>query len=66
MAIAEPAPHVVLTFPCDGYPRGATGTVTGSRQGCLVFVPDDPADHARWANERHALLVPASFVATIS
>jgi hypothetical protein len=64
MAIAEPEPTFVLTFSCDGYAKGATGTVVGERQGCLVFVPDHPDAVARWTHPRRELLVPASFVAT--
>ena len=58
-------PSAVLVLSCDGYRKGTTGTVTGERQGCLVFVPDDPQAVARWAVARRELLVPASFVAAI-
>ena len=58
-------PSAVLVMACDGYAKGTTGQVTGDRQGCLVFVPDDPAAVARWATPRRALLVPPSFVAAI-
>ena len=58
-------PSAVLVKGCDGYAAGTTGTVTGERQGCLVFVPDDSAACARWATPRRSLLVPPSFVAAI-
>jgi hypothetical protein len=58
-------PSAVLVKGCDGYPSGTTGTVTGERQGCLVFVPDESAAVARWATPRRSLLVPPSFVAAI-
>lgn len=56
----------ILVMPCEGYGKGTTGTVAGERQGCLVFVPDDPQAVARWAKPRRELLVPPSFVAAIS
>ena len=58
-------PSAVLVKGCDGYASGTTGTVTGERQGCLVFVPDESAVVARWATRRRSLLVPPSFVATL-
>lgn len=58
-------PSAVLVKGCDGYAKGTTGTVVGARQGCLEFVPDDPAAVARWATPRRSLLVPPSFVAAL-
>jgi len=58
-------PSAVLAMSCEGYGKGTTGTVTGRRQGCLVFAPDDPAAVARWAHPRRELLVPPSFIACI-
>lgn len=58
-------PSAVLVKGCDGYASGTTGAVTGERQGCLVFVPDDSAAVARWATPRRSLLVPPSFVAAL-
>ena len=58
-------PSAVLVMSCEGYGKGTTGTVTGRRQGCLVFAPDDQASVARWARPRRELLVPTSFVAAI-
>ena len=58
-------PSAVLVKGCDGYASGTTGTVTGERQGCLVFVPDETTIVARWATPRRSLLVPPSFVAAI-
>ena len=66
MIVAEPITKAVLIFPCDGYAKGTTGTITGEHQGCLVFVPDQSAVVARWAHPRRELLVPASFVAALS
>lgn len=59
-------PSAVLVKSCEGYAKGTTGTVTGRRQGCVVFVPDRSCSVARWARPRATLLVPPSFVATIS
>jgi hypothetical protein len=58
-------PSAVLVMSCEGYGKGTTGTVTGRRQGCLVFTPHDPAAVARWASPRRELLVPPSFVASV-
>ena len=58
-------PSAVLVMSCEGYAKGTTGTVAGRRQGCLVFVPDEPCAVARWAHPRRSLLVPPSFVAAI-
>lgn len=55
----------VLVSACEGYLKGATGTVTGRRQGCVVFVPDASSAVASWARPRRRLLVPPSFIATI-
>lgn len=55
-------PAAVLSHACDGYAKGTTGTVSGERQGCLVFTPDHPAVIARWATPRTTVLVPPSFV----
>lgn len=52
----------VLTGGCDGYPAGTTGEVVGARDGCFVFAPDRPAEVARWAVPRSALLVPHALV----
>ena len=53
----------VLTRNCEGYPAGTTGLIAGSKQGCLVFAPDEPARVARWARPRATLLVPAALIA---
>jgi hypothetical protein len=53
----------VLTRNCDGYPAGTTGLIAGSKQGCLVFAPDEPTLVARWARPRATLLVPAALIA---
>lgn len=52
----------VLTGGCDGYPAGTTGTISGGRDGCLVFAPDRPEAVARWAQPRRELLVPPALV----
>lgn len=52
-----------LTSGCDGYAAGSTGTVTGFKQGCMIFVPDCPENVARWARRRTSLLVPVGFLA---
>ena len=70
LTVASPAPievepSAVLVMACDGYAKGTTGTVTGHRQGCLVFVPHDSGAVARWATPRRSLLVPPSFVAAV-
>ena len=52
----------VLVGGCDGYPAGTTGEVLGERDGCFVFAPDRPAEVARWAVPRSALLVPHALV----
>jgi hypothetical protein len=62
---AAVASSAVLVMSCEGYGKGTTGRVTGRRQGCLVFAPDDPAAVARWAGPRRELLVPPSFIAAI-
>jgi len=53
----------VLTRNCEGYPAGTTGLIAGSKQGCLVFTPDEPTMVARWARPRATLLVPAALIA---
>jgi hypothetical protein len=53
----------VLTRNCEGYPAGTTGLIAGSKQGCLVFAPDEPSHVARWARPRATLLVPAALIA---
>ena len=52
----------ILTNACDGYRAGTTGAVVGERDGCVVFAPDRPAEVARWAVPRAALLVPHALV----
>jgi hypothetical protein len=58
-------PSAVLKLSCEGYGKGTTGRITGSRQGCLVFRPEHPEDHARWAHTRQSILVPPAFIATL-
>ena len=58
-------PSAVLVMSCEGYGKGTTGLIAGRRQGCLVFIPDDPSAVARWARPRRTVLVPPSFVASI-
>jgi hypothetical protein len=53
----------VLTRNCEGYPAGTTGLIAGSKQGCLVFAPDEPNRVARWASPRATLLVPVALIA---
>ena len=53
----------VLTRNCEGYPAGTTGLIAGSKQGCLLFAPDEPTVVARWARPRATLLVPAALIA---
>jgi len=53
----------VLTRNCEGYPAGTTGLIAGSKQGCLVFAPDEPSRVARWARPRVTLLVPTALIA---
>ena len=53
----------VLTRNCEGYPAGTTGLIAGSKQGCLVFAPDEPTTVARWARPRATMLVPAALIA---
>ena len=53
----------VLTRACEGYPAGTTGLIAGSKQGCLVFAPDEPSRVARWARPRVTLLVPTAMIA---
>lgn len=52
----------VLASACEGYAAGTHGTVTGRRDGCVVFHPRDPSAVARWANARESLLVPMALV----
>jgi hypothetical protein len=61
----RPGTAAVLRGACDGYRVGTTGTLEGSRQGCVVFVPDEPAGVARWARPRSSMLVPPAFIATV-
>jgi hypothetical protein len=63
---AQLAAAAILTGGCDGYRAGTTGQVHGRRQGCVVFLPDEPEDVARWARPRSSLLVPPAFVATVA
>jgi hypothetical protein len=58
----SPRTAAVLVGGCDGYPAGTTGEVVGDRDGCFVFAPDRPAEVARWAVPRSALLVPHALV----
>jgi hypothetical protein len=60
-----PGTAAVLRGACDGYRAGTTGRLQGSRQGCIVFVPDEPAGVARWARPRSSMLVPPAFIATV-
>jgi hypothetical protein len=53
----------VLTRNCEGYPAGTTGLIAGSKQGCLVFAPDESSRVARWARPRATLLVPVALIA---
>ena len=53
----------ILTRDCEGHPAGTTGLIAGSKQGCLVFAPDEPSLVARWARPRVTLLVPAALIA---
>ena len=55
----------VLVGGCDGYPAGTTGVVTDRREGCAVFVPDDPERVARWAHPRSQIMVPDPLVAVL-
>ena len=55
----------VLTGGVDGYPAGTHGRVTGTRQGCLVFIPETQARVARWARPRTSLLVPPALVVAL-
>jgi hypothetical protein len=66
----EAAPAVsrstaVLTAGVDGYAAGTHGRVAGTRQGCLVFIPERPERVARWARPRTALLVPPALVVAL-
>ena len=71
MILPEAAPlpastaTAVLTSGVDGYPAGTHGRVAGSRQGCLVFIPEAPARVARWARPRTSLLVPPALVVVL-
>jgi len=62
-ALGELLSAAVLAQPCDGYPRGTTGRITGRHQGCVVFAPDQPESVARWAAQRTRITVPTSFIA---
>lgn len=71
MMLQETAPAVtttataVLTSGVDGYPAGTHGRVAGTRQGCLVFIPERPERVARWARPRTTLLVPPALVVAL-
>jgi hypothetical protein len=65
VAAAASRATAVLTSGVDGYPKGTHGRVAGAHQGCVVFIPEEPASVARWARPRTSLLVPPALVVAL-